>query len=315
MNRVIVTGANGFIGSQLVSELIAAEIPVTALVRPNSNIDILKESKCYNIIKTNNYLDPSVQRQLTVSRPDYIVHCAWQKISKNNTSSIINNMNLLIKSLELASYLNCKGFVSIGTHEEYGIKEGEIKESDNTNPMSSVGKAKLATCLTNINYCESNSMKGCHVRLSSAYNSKKDNKWPMQSIITDFSKGEVPEIPNSLQNNDFIHVSDIARGIISLMENNSSGVYNLASGETVQLKSLVKMIKNELKSNINPKFIETNLQRNFNINIEKIYNDSGWKPSISIWDGISLLLQEEKFTSKASFSDFSNRIRELCKTW
>ena len=98
------------------------------------------------------------------------------------------------------------------------------------------------------------------------------------------------------------------------MDSGSSGIYNLASGESVKLKSLVKMIKNELKSNIEPNFIEDDLNIDFTIKLDKIYNDTGWKPSISIWDGISMLLQEEKFTSKANFNDFSDRIRELCKT-
>ena len=52
--KILVTGANGFIGSNIISELIANNTPVTAMVREKSNIDYLKSIKCYNIIQTDN---------------------------------------------------------------------------------------------------------------------------------------------------------------------------------------------------------------------------------------------------------------------
>ena len=56
--KILITGANGFIGSNVISELMANNIPVTAMVREKSSIDYLKSIKCYNIIQTDNYLDP-----------------------------------------------------------------------------------------------------------------------------------------------------------------------------------------------------------------------------------------------------------------
>ena len=51
----------------------------------------------------------------------------------------------------------------------------------------------------------------------------------------------------------------------------------------------------------------------FSLNINKIYNNSNWKPSISIWDGISLLIQEVKFQNNATLEQFTNKIRSLYK--
>ena len=48
-------------------------------------------------------------------------------------------------------------------------------------------------------------------------------------------------------------------------------------------------------------------------NINKIYNQTGWKPSITIWDGISMLIQEEKFKNPNTFDDFTKTIRSLYK--
>ena len=53
--KLLVTGANGFIGSNIISELMASNTPVIAMTREKSNIDYLKRIKCYNIIQTDNY--------------------------------------------------------------------------------------------------------------------------------------------------------------------------------------------------------------------------------------------------------------------
>ena len=53
--RVLVLGANGFIGFHLVNELISNKIPVTALVKNNSPTKCLKKIGCYNIINTNHF--------------------------------------------------------------------------------------------------------------------------------------------------------------------------------------------------------------------------------------------------------------------
>ena len=53
----------------------ANNTPITAMVREKSSIDYLKSIKCYNIIQTDNYLDPTVIRKLSMSKPEYIVLC------------------------------------------------------------------------------------------------------------------------------------------------------------------------------------------------------------------------------------------------
>ena len=81
--RVLVVGANGFVGFNLVNELISNKIPVTALIKNNSLTTNLKKIGCYNIIQTNNLNDVSIIRQqLLVSKPKYVVNCIWNK--KNN---------------------------------------------------------------------------------------------------------------------------------------------------------------------------------------------------------------------------------------
>ena len=93
--RIIVSGANGFIGSHLITELVETNTPATALVKSSSNTEILKKHKFYNIIKTDNYLDPSLIRQLSISKPEYFVHCAWNDCNTINSKKYWKLLNWL----------------------------------------------------------------------------------------------------------------------------------------------------------------------------------------------------------------------------
>ena len=123
------------------------------------------------------------------------------------------------------------------------------------------------------------------------------------------------DIKNLYSANDYIHASDIARAIISLVENQAEGIFNLGFAEPIATKILLNMIYEKFG-----KVLKINKQNDFNNELEefsldntKIYEKIAWKPSISIWDGISLLVHENKFNTKPSLEEFTDRIRNLCK--
>lgn len=304
--RILVTGANGFIGSNIVYELLANNTPVTALVREKSDINYLKSIKCYNIIQTDNYLNPIVIRKLSMSKPEYIVHCAWSNNQLTDTKN-------LIKILELAKNINCKGFITIGSYQEYGNLENDLSEDTICIPTNSYARSKFAFYMLTKEICSSLDIKHIHLRLGIPYSNKKDSNFYFNNVIKKIYKDEFVVLKNIYDVQDYIHTSDIARGIASLINNNLEGPFNLSFGQGVEIKSVLNMIYEKL----NKKFIfdESSSQKKtvFNLNINKIYNQSNWKPSISIWDGISLLIQEVKFENNPTLEQFTKRIRSLYK--
>ena len=145
--RILVVGANGFIGINLVSELVSNKIPVTALVKNNTNTNELKKAGCYNILSTNNFNDASIISQLILSKPKYIINCAWEKTNVDKLSALINTKNLL-ELINLAKKIKTEGFINIGTYEEYGFFEENINEKSPVSPVTDFGKLKYAHNLT-----------------------------------------------------------------------------------------------------------------------------------------------------------------------
>ena len=307
--RIIVSGANGFIGSHLITELVETNTPATALVKSSSNTEILKKNKFYNIIKTDNYLDPSLIRQLSISKPEYFVHCAW---NDNNT---INSKKIL-EAIELAKAVNCKGFITIGTYEEYGKIQKDISEDIVCDPKTEFGNVKYALYLLSKGICKSSNIKHCHVRLSIPYSMKDHKDFFFTKIIKAISKGEQPtNINNIYSAKDYIHASDISRAIIGLAENKAEGVFNIASGDSISTKILLNMIYEKFGKKLTSKEKNGDNEniKEFSLCTKKVYSKIAWKPSISIWDGLSLLVHENKFNSKPSMEEFADRMRKLCR--
>mgnify|MGYP006178955325 CR=1 FL=1 len=306
--RVLVIGANGFIGLHLVSELISNKIPVTALVKHNAPTTNLKKIGCYNIINTNNLNDSYVVRQLLVSKPRYVVNCMWEK-SKNDTLMSLKNTQMLIDLVNLTQEINSEGFINLGTYQEYGVYNENINETKPALPNTSLGKLKYAHCLTLLEIAKSYNIKACHLRLAETYSSNKPESFIFKSLIKCISgkKNQSFSFPN--KKNDYIYVSDVCRAIIYLIKNNASGIFNVGTGKSYPNKDLVNMIMKQSHSTINLEAYENS--ENFALDINKIYKFTGWKPSISIWDGISLLLQEEKFKNPKTLDNFTSTIRSL----
>ena len=305
--RILVTGANGFIGSNIISELLATNTPVTALVRNKSNTEYLKSIKCYNVISTDNYLDPIVLRKLTMSKPEYIIHCAWADNDMGNTKNLLN-------ILEMAKILNCKGLITLGSYKEYGILRKKLNEDLICNPKEKFSRIKYSLSILTKEICLSMGIKHIHLRLGIPYSNKKETNFYFNEIIKSIYMDEFIEHKNIFDVKDYIHTSDIARGIISLLDNDADGVYNLSYGDAIEIKSVLNMIYEKL----NKKFIfdeNTALdeKNEFSLNIDKIYKDTNWKPAISIWDGISLLIQEVKFKNSPTLEQFTSRIRSFYK--
>ena len=146
IDRVLVVGANGFVGFNLVNELISNKIPVTALIKNNSLTSNLKKIGCYNILQTNNLNDDSIIRQLLISKPKYVVNCVWEKSHNDNLSSL-KNTKILIELLELTKKINSNGFINLGTYQEYGISEENISENQVCLPITDFGQLKYSHSL------------------------------------------------------------------------------------------------------------------------------------------------------------------------
>jgi UDP-glucose 4-epimerase len=305
--NVLITGVSGFIGSYLLKEIIERNInKVAILLRSESDTyRVAKYLKKCKIFYWNGEYSIELSNQIRRFLPDAWVHLAWKGVENdytNDISQITYNIKQLNASLLLAKESGCKQYIGIGSQAEYGVKHKIITETDSTEPITVYGKAKLASRWISDAFCTANNMKWSWLRIFSTYGPLDNVSWFIPYLIKTFINSEIPDTTLCKQNWDYLYVEDAAKAILSVIDREAIGIYNVASGKALLLKDIAERIKNKINPdlviNYGAKKYTENQIMHLEGNISKINQITGWKPQIEINKGldktIEYFLNDEK---------------------
>ncbi len=149
--RVFVTGASGFLGTNLVRRLIESGAEVHALVRPSSDMWRLRD-----VLTRITLHRADIRRQdelrgiLRLVAPEFIFHLAARGVSRCDSdrrelfeANVVGTANLL----EASSPLDYERFVHLGGSSEYGSNARPMSENDRLEPVTAYGASKAAASL------------------------------------------------------------------------------------------------------------------------------------------------------------------------
>jgi UDP-glucose 4-epimerase len=267
VDRVIITGGNGFIGRHLVKKVISTKPSTLALISNLSRVDA-KNSATRNLqgdIQFRNYTADIRDRNVISNifreeNADTCIHLA-AKISVadsiNNPEETMDiNVNGTLNVLEACSNNKVKNFVFASSAAVYGdVKDLPISENHVLRPLSPYGKSKMLAEKLVFRYDRLEKIQNtASLRIFNVYGA--DNV-TQADVISRFSarlaKGLPPIIHgDGKHTRDFISADDVSDGIllsIKAMENGYSGyssspVFNIGSGAGTSIDDLArKMIK------------------------------------------------------------------------
>lgn len=249
---VLLSGGTGFIGSHIIEALSAQNYTVLVLIRNKSNLWRLKElnSKCQVLINMD---EANFQNEILKHKPEYFIHTAWQGVSLNERDNWIiqsNNLIYTLKMLSLANQLGIKKILALGSQAEYGYFEGRINEDAPCNPTTAYGSAKLATLINFKAFCEENKINWFWLRIFSLYGERENETWLIPSLIKCLLSGQPMNLTHCEQRYDYMYVGDFALAILKVLETEcESGIFNLTSNQSLQLKNIVIQIQNQINPN------------------------------------------------------------------
>ena len=302
---ILLTGANGFIGSHLLEALIRNDYHVVVLKRSTSDLwrinHLLGQFNSYDIDVE------SVSSVFESEKIDIVVHLATLYRKFDNGSEISEmldaNVTFPTEVLEAGARYGIRGFINTGTFFEYDCSIQPVAEDAPIKPFNFYAKTKLA--FDNILQTYSNSIAINTMRLFSPYG-EKDNPKLLPMIIQKSLKNESIELSEGLQKIDLIYVSDIISAYIKAIERMSLEnfqaeyeTFNLGSGIALSIRDIVSLVEQCLGKNIDKMWGEASFVDNpiAYADITKLKKYLGWSPKYDPLTGIRntiLYYQEDR---------------------
>jgi UDP-glucose 4-epimerase len=259
VSRVLVTGAAGFVGANLVRRLVADGHRVVAVTRPGTETWRLKGvSDDLELAEVDLRDRDSVARFVAAAAPEWIFHLAahgayssQRDVARILETNLIGTANLLDACLERGF----DAFVHSGSSSEYGLKDHAPAESEAIAPNSAYAVGKAAAAM----YCRYRAVEsGSHVvtlRLYSVFGPWEAPGRLIPALVIRGLAGELPPLVDPKIARDFVYVDDVVDAFLSAAETageNRGPIYNVGSGRQTSIEEAVEATRSLLEIEARP---------------------------------------------------------------
>jgi len=251
--NVLVTGATGFLGRHVVTELLKRNMTVSCLCRSEEKARQMPwfDKVTFYYKDIDEVSDSELDK--TLLKVDALIHLAWSDLSDFLLlSHLEKHLFSHMKFLKQAVCMGVDNILVAGTCLEYGLRNGPMKESDCCQPITPYALAKLSLK----NYLEM-------LRVEQEFSLK----WVRMFYIYGPYQSEnslLPQLERAIKNNepafnmsegdqvrDFLPVESAAKYLVTILENTRyEGVVNCCSGSPISVKAFVQKKIDELQSSI-----------------------------------------------------------------
>lgn len=247
MKNVIVTGANGFIGSSLVKRLIAQNINVVA-VDVSFSLSNLPTSDKIITIETFITSANELVAKIPIAHYDAFYHFAWAGVNglvKSDPLVQLKNIEMAIICMAASKMMNCDKFLCAGTIAEQSVKS--LSSLQKTSGGMMYGVAKHCTHLMLENYSKIIDQKFVWMQLSNIYGVGNRTGNLVSYTLSELFSGNNPIFGPANQPYDFVYIDDTIEAIYRLGEYETRNIkYYIGSGKPRILKDFLLCIGNEL---------------------------------------------------------------------
>jgi nucleoside-diphosphate-sugar epimerase len=312
--KLLVTGAGGFIGAAVVAEALRAGYEVVGTIRPGGNNWRLANFKSdLHLVRLDLRDTSQVNATMLEHRPGIVVHAAWSGVSNSSRSDqlqITDNIEASCRLLGAAATHGASKFIGLGSQGEYGPFDRKISENDLPLPTSLYGASKLAVYYLTRQLAAQAGIAYAWVRIFSTYGPGDNSHWLIPTLIDQMLDGHRPQTTLGTQFWDYLFIDDIASAIISIATGpTANGVFNLGSGQPVQIRSIVERIRDLTAPELELVFGEVPYRPDqiwhMEADINRLRTKTKWRPKVGIDDGLAATVQWHRDQRAARSSSFA----------
>lgn len=243
--KVLVSGANGFIGAHLVATLEREGAEVFALVRRHSDPARLVKLKSRAKRTVLDLLDfEAVRTELAAIQPHYVFHTAVGREFGDWQSSLAMNGSATINLLHASLSPSLEKFVHCGSSLEYGDIKAPFREADAIRPNSLFGASKAAGTLQLQHLALSKGFPVVVLRLFHVYGILESEHRLVPTAIRSFLANRPIALTGAGYQHDFIYIHDVVKAclVAAAAQGVSGQIVNIASGVPVTNEQVVALI-------------------------------------------------------------------------
>jgi UDP-glucose 4-epimerase len=312
VNRCLVTGGSGFIGSHLVQRLVSAGDKVRVLDDfSTGNPDNLSSVQAKIELMTGSVTDADKMR-MAVRDCNVIYHlAALPSVAKSVEDPLASHeicATGTLMVLDAARRAGVRRVVYAASSSAYGDQPGAVRtETDALVPLSPYAAAKLAgehycACCTTVYGLET-----VRLRFFNVFGPRQDAKSPYSGVIALFiaalCDGRIPTIyGDGLQGRDFVYVDNVVDALCQAAQAPDAvgKVYNIGYGRSTTILDLVKHLNRLLGTNIQPLHCPPRAGdvRNSEADISRARRDLGYSPAVTFEEGLARTLHCYRQTKK-----------------
>ena len=249
---ILITGASGFVGKQVLAYLLAQNHTIIAPTRNPSKLSQFRNPNL-NITETDIFT-----QDLQVSKYDILIHLAWGKMDNVcDFSHITHNFTQSLDFLQNAIKTHkIKQIAVAGSCFEYGSHYGKISEDFIPNPQTSYGIAKVF-------------LQKALFELQKSYDFRL--KWLRIFYLNGIGQNPhslIPQLQNAIDSNqatfnmsggeqirDYLDIKIAAKYIARLaLDDSFDGICNVCSGEPISVRNLVENYLQKTRQDIKLNF-------------------------------------------------------------
>ncbi len=290
MKRVLVTGATGFIGRSTLPRLLAMGYEVHATTPDRVGASAPKDIvwHCVDLLD-----GPQVSALMMSVSPTHLLHLAWYAVPGHYRSST-ENLRWVQASLFLVEKFLQRGGRRVtvaGTCAEYDWRDGRCRE--NSTPLEpadlySVCKHALHIMLTS--WSEQIDFSLAWGRVFFLYGPFEHPKRLVASVICSLLNNEFARCTSGYQERDYLHVDDVADGLVALLHSNVEGPVNIASGEATAvcdiISALGRLLGREELLRLGALPTPPGEQPIVVADVDRLHNEVVWRPRFTLDAGL-----------------------------
>jgi len=291
IERILITGATGFIGRHVLRHVRQAGYEVEAISRRGGSVD---GTEVHSLDLAD---DTRVQQWVASRKFAAILHLASDIPDNVHGPSGERALGINLASthnmLRLARDQRCL-FVYTSSSSIYGLlaaRTAPVTEAEPPNPQNLYSFSKYAGEILCRQFAEQHGISCSILRVSAPYGPGANRRTVINLFLESALRaGEITLLGTGARSQDFTFVDDVARAIILAMEHKITGTFNIAGGSPVSMRQLAEEVLRAVPSSASAIRCLDRADPEENSRpwyaIDRARDELGWTPRIDLAEGL-----------------------------